>query len=508
MSSSTGGNSNLPFTLSEQNHLRGPENFKSWHQQMLIQGKPRGMLNYWEGKVNIPTPPLPSPDPNATSDPKPSHTHTLNPSELEYEARESAAHSSILSNVVDIDGSGIDLSKSSASIWKFLNDQYGKPSDRIRKIHERALDDITYVEGTKVAGEDGHIEKMRALWKKARDAGSNINQERFITTLLDSFPETWEHITAPLYKETNLVERNVPGTSVIPKEDSVQALQAQVLALQAQVDTLSSLKVNGPRPKSNIVCLNSQCPNPRGHTIEKCWSLGGGIQGQYPEWWKGKRTVPLPGTTPTAHIAVPGSGVILPGTHLALMAENRPLKDILRENLPSIQRATQCAGLITAGVPDSMSSVLFADSGATAHFFKNRANFTEYEKVSDSVGQSAKEGSGFKIVGVGNVLINVVHNGRSNTLTFRNSYHSPDITANLVSISRLDKLGWKIVFGGGRVRFVDPNGDQQFEGVENGGLYLISGSFITNIPAALIAKSLRSPVPMSTMHRRFCHANE
>ncbi|KAJ3911951.1 hypothetical protein F5877DRAFT_20220, partial [Lentinula edodes] len=112
----------------------------------------------------------------------------------------------------------------------------------------------------------------------------------------------------------------------------------------------------GPRPKSNVVCSNSQCPNPCGHTIKKCWSLGGGIQGQYPEWWKGKRTVPLPGTTPIAHIAVP-------------------------ENLPSIQRATQCAGLITAGVPDSMSSVLFADSGATTHFFKNRTNFTKYEKV-------------------------------------------------------------------------------------------------------------------------------
>ncbi|KAJ3847615.1 hypothetical protein EV368DRAFT_87537 [Lentinula lateritia] len=69
MSSSTGGNRNLPFILSEQNHLRGPKNFKSWHQQMLIQGKLRGMLNYWEGKVNIPTLLLPSPNPNATSDP-------------------------------------------------------------------------------------------------------------------------------------------------------------------------------------------------------------------------------------------------------------------------------------------------------------------------------------------------------------------------------------------------------------------------------------------------------
>ena len=175
---------------------------------------------------------------------------------------------------------------------------------------------------------------------------------------------------------------------------------------------------------------------------------------------------------------------------------------IIRTNQPSIDRVA----MITAKIPDAMSSVLFADSGATMHFFKSRSVFMEYKEVSNAIGISAKEGTGFSIAGSGNVSIRVVHNGEQNTLTFQDALHAPDISVNLVSKSRLDRLGWTVIFGGRKVRFCDPNGNQQFEGVENRGLYLVSGSFISNIPTAIVACLLHSPVPMSIMHRRFSHA--
>jgi len=39
-------------------------------------------------------------------------------------------------------------------------------------------------------------------------------------------------------------------------------------------------------------------------------------------------------------------------------------------------------------------------------------------------------------------------------LTFRDALHAPDITANLLSISKMDLAGWDAVFGNGRVRFL------------------------------------------------------
>jgi hypothetical protein len=78
-------------------------------------------------------------------------------SELKYELHESVALSLILINVVNISGSGLNPSHEA---WKLLLDQYGKTSDRARNICEKVLANCKMVEGGKVAGEGGHIEKM------------------------------------------------------------------------------------------------------------------------------------------------------------------------------------------------------------------------------------------------------------------------------------------------------------------------------------------------------------
>ena len=46
----------LPFTLNDELKLRGHENYKGWKQQMLIQGKPRGLDIYWNGTASATAP--------------------------------------------------------------------------------------------------------------------------------------------------------------------------------------------------------------------------------------------------------------------------------------------------------------------------------------------------------------------------------------------------------------------------------------------------------------------
>lgn len=148
-------------------------------------------------------------------------------------------------------------------------------------------------------------------------------------------------------------------------------------------------------------------------------------------------------------------GRVTHGRHYTLMAKINliNLEAIIHTNKPSIDRIT----MITAKFPDMMSSVSFTDSGATMHFFKSCSIFTDYKEVLNAMGLSAKEGTGFHIAGSGNVSIRVIHNGEQNTLTFQDALHAPDISANLISISQLDRLGWTIIFGSRKVKFCNPN---------------------------------------------------
>ncbi len=59
-----------------------------------------------------------------------------------------------------------------------------------------------------------------------------------------------------------------------------------------------------------------------GHLIADCFQSGGGKAGQYPHWWKGKRSTSTPNIA--ANLATTSSstpsGNITPGTHYALSA--------------------------------------------------------------------------------------------------------------------------------------------------------------------------------------------
>jgi hypothetical protein len=114
--------------------------------------------------------------------------------------------SSILINLIDIPGTGVNPRGKSHEAWKLSLDQYGKPSERTRNMRERDLEECKYVEGSKAAGEGGHIKRMRTLRKLANDAGANFDDARFKTKLIDSFPESWDTICSICYSMKSLSE--------------------------------------------------------------------------------------------------------------------------------------------------------------------------------------------------------------------------------------------------------------------------------------------------------------
>jgi hypothetical protein len=138
----------LLFLLPEDQQYKGHENYASWETYMIAHGTPCGLVNYWENKVTIPNDPSQVNTPLAFSISSqlsiviafPSLTltslHLLTPNFLEHQLHESITMLSILINLIDIPGTGVNFRGKSHEAWKLLLDQYGKLSKRTRNMRE------------------------------------------------------------------------------------------------------------------------------------------------------------------------------------------------------------------------------------------------------------------------------------------------------------------------------------------------------------------------------------
>ncbi|KAJ7588065.1 hypothetical protein C8J56DRAFT_757813, partial [Mycena floridula] len=422
-------------------------------------GKPHGLFNYWEGTVINPG--LNTVIPYTATTPTPLHSRT--PTPLEYEGREDVALSSLTINM-----------------------------DKLRTCK--------YVEGTKVHGaEGGHIELMRNLLKDANDAGATITDEQFHRILLDSFPasQNWypkttlQGVIAGLIANAEILDKYKPQ-AVSATDPTVKALIAQVAALTASLNLVQSARSGNssraPPKHPEWTCTNPNCKLV-GHLIADCFKLGGGKQGQYPDWWKGKRDVPLP----SANLAIAGiervalsayieeSNIFLaydlPQTaepemeRIIIESPSLLVEKIIHDNtIPIEQHISLVAS--TQTIPGGEAAI-YADSGASVPFFQKKDMFQNYTIIPNgSTGTSSNRHAALQIIGTGDVEILVHHKGIPKLIAFKNAVHCPDIASNLVSISRCTKGGLKALFDDVGVTFLTKDMMREvFGGQEINGLY-------------------------------------
>jgi len=180
----------------------------------------------------------------------------------------------------------------------------------------------------------------------------------------------------------------------------------------------------------------------RGHTTDRCFWLGGGMEGQFLSWWgkKGGGAAKGSSTATAANVAT------TPNTNVTTTA-----------NSMVVTEHTEHHVLATIATADPTSEpVTYADTAASDHCWINREDFDMYQPLASCEGLGAPVGSTFPIAGVGTVRKSITHNGKQIALTFENSLHTPTLQHNLVSIGRLDRAGYSATFGGGGVNFHDP----------------------------------------------------
>ena len=112
---------------------------------MIAHGAPHGLVDYWENKISVPANPSTIPPAQAltmaqattlgrslipittsTTSPSTSPLHSLTPSFPEYQLCESVTLLSILINLINIPGTGVNPRGKSHEAWALLKEQYGK----------------------------------------------------------------------------------------------------------------------------------------------------------------------------------------------------------------------------------------------------------------------------------------------------------------------------------------------------------------------------------------------
>ncbi|KAF5329775.1 hypothetical protein D9619_009137 [Psilocybe cf. subviscida] len=493
--------SGAPFLLSASEQYDGT-NWLEFKTKIRAAAKQRGVLGYLDG--TIPCPPSPAEvalaaaaaaalaqgttkgSPTRPSTPTPSPTTfataywgSTTPTYDEWQQRDAWTQGLISLNVKNAIGLGIKLDGTAAETYASIAVIKDAVSDLGCITAEAELNEIKYSDGSDM---DEHIAALRTAWMKANGQGAGITDTKFRMVVLKSLPSTWLPFIGSLYTE-------VTSAGVIARVSAHSKMILSIIpASGTSLKALSTSSSNSKLRNPHLKCTNC---GKAGHELTTCFQKGGGKEGQFPEWWRGKK---VSGGTQTAASATT--------THIAASA----IASTNDDNFYAF--STQHANSATSRNRDG-SLKTFGDSAASDHYFGARADFHDYV-AEERVGETAT-GEKFRILGRGTVRKVSVVNGKRINISFMNVLHAPDFTHNLVSIGRLDRAGYTIQFAGGKVAVLDQKGVTVVEGPAAGTMYelpLFDPTPDDILPTAYISRSLSKATDLETWHHRLGHVSE
>ena len=93
------------------------------------------------------------------------------------------------------------------------------------------------------------------------------------------------------------------------------------------------------------------------------------------------------------------------------------------------------------------------DSGATCHMSPYTDAFTDFEFITPKP-ISAANNQTFKAIGKGNLRVKIPNGENFTTLTLRDVLYAPSVAFTLISLSRVDKVGYTTVIADGELHLI------------------------------------------------------
>ena len=251
-----------------------------------------------------------------------------------------------------------------------------------------------------------------------------------------------------------------------------QALAAHTKQKGKGKDKQRAKDENALSADSEVTCRN--CKR-KGHKQAECWSKGGGKGGQGPHQKKGKKSE-------MAVVAATNDD------------DNKLFAFTCMFDFANVAEALQ--------VPKSHLGTCI-DSGASRVYSPDHAKFTNYRSIDRRI--TAADGRELKAIGMGDLEMELPNGSQTTKMKFENAIHSPDMAFTLISISRLDKAGYKVIFNKGICRIMNPKGHVIATIPHSDGLYRISA--MKSGTGQTYAAAASGKMTISEAHKRLGHVS-
>ena len=140
------------------------------------------------------------------------------------------------------------------------------------------------------------------------------------------------------------------------------------------------------------------------------------------------------------------------------------------------------------------------DSDASRDYCPNCSKFTNYKEVCREI--TMADGRTLTAVGMEDLHIELPNGSRKTKVTFKNAIHAPGMAFTLISISRLDKGGYSVLFSKGMCTIQDPKGRMIATIPHNDGLYKL----VANQPKKTeTANTASMKMSINKAHRKLGH---
>jgi hypothetical protein len=416
----------------------------------------------------------------------------------EYERREYLAQHVVLSTTSTRLGSRIKSITTAKDMWDAVKSDATTKSSLFLLDAEDQLASMKLGENeeskTHLAEMKLHFQLMIQRRENLTKMGSELSDTRFNTIIMSSLPESYRP-TLQMITAAEKANSLTGGSQNRMKADDliaflIEEAQHRVIndersknseqALAAQVKRKGKGK---PRDRgkasekalnadSEITCYN--CKG-KGHKQADCWSKGGGKEGQGPRQKKGKKAE-------TAVVAAANN------------EDNELFAFTCTSDFANVAEALQ--------VPKSRLGTCI-DSGASSVYSPDRTRFTNYKTIDRKI--TAADGRQLKAIGMGDLEMELPNGSGTTKMKFEQAIHAPEMAFTLISISRLDQAGYKVVFEKGMCRIINQKGRVIATIPHSDGLYRVMAAKLN--PGKSYAATASEKMSISEAHRKLGHVS-
>ena len=343
-------------------------------------------------------------------------------------------------------------------VWKKLADQFEKKTwatrlDLRRKLHALRLKDRDLAQD--------HIKAMSELFDALSVAGETVSEEDRVVYLLASLPESYAVLVTALEANEEVPKLEVVIERILHEE---RKSKDKIAASSSAESAMTSRKSTRPKPKCH------HCGK-LGHIKRFCRDLKQDTESQKEK--KGK----------TAHQKEAASV-----TRASSDSEGSVLISIADHALSASSKDEQCAWII--------------DSGATSHMCRDKKVFTALYQLQDPIDVVLGDGRALTAIGRGDVVLNMLlPSGESKTCTLYDVLYVPDLSYNLLSVSKASRRGKVVKFKKSACYILDRKHTLVAKATREGGLYQLNCR--PNHERAALAEQSGSKEDI--WHKRFGH---